>query len=247
MSATYINLDPIAQSIRSFGSGLANNALKKAQLDRQLQNDMIAFDKAQVDMDYTKARNQREAEKHAEWMKLPQGYDPSLLTPQQRNMIAINTMAGHNVSSDAIKAAERILNPGGVKDQYEPINMAAVERFYPKKDADGQVVIDPLTGRPVVDSEAISKAALALKAMNIAPTTGAMQHYGMGLITPPVAPAQVAPQPVATNLPTQAVNTPKVGPIDIPSMQAVIEQMYRIGDISKEQAIEMAKMYGIKL
>lgn len=249
MSATYINLDPIAQSIRSFGSGLANNALKKAQLDRQYAQDIVAFDKAQADIDYTNAKNARENEEHG-WKKtLVGGYDPNLLTPQQRNLIAVNTMAPRNVAHDSILAADKILNPGGSGGEggYKPLNMNAIEQFFVKKDEKGQVMIDPMTGRPVVDSDAISRAALALANMNIPVTTGSMQHYGMGLIKPPSAPVQPSPQPVATNLPTQPANQPKVGPVDIPSMQAVIEQMYRIGDISKEQAIEMAKMYGIKL
>lgn len=249
MSATYINLDPIAQSIRSFGSGLANNALKKAQLDRQYAQDIVAFDKAQADIDYTNARNQREGETHT-WAKtLVGGYDPNLLTPQQRNMIAINTMAPRNVGHDSILAADKILNPGGAggSGDYEALNMKAIERFFPKRDENGQVVINQMTGLPEVDGDAISRAAIALNNMGIRVGTGSLQHYGMGLIKPPSAPEQPSPQPVATNLPTQTANQPKVGPIDIPSMQAVIEQMYRIGDISKEQAIEMAKMYGIKL
>ena len=87
MSATYINLDPIAQSIRSFGSGLANNALKKAQLDRQLQNDIVAFDRAQANIDYMKAKNDREAEAHGWKQTLVGGYNPELMNPQQQHKI----------------------------------------------------------------------------------------------------------------------------------------------------------------
>lgn len=249
MSATYINLDPIAQSIRSFGSGLANNALKKAQLDRQYAQDMVAFDKAQADIDYTNAKKVREDEEHG-WKKtLVGGYDPNTLNPQQRTTIAVNTMAGRNVVNDAIEAAKTMLNPGGSGGEggYKPLNMNAIEQFFVKKDEKGQVMIDPMTGRPVVDSDAISRAALALTNMNIPVTTGSMQHYGMGLIKPPSAPVQPSPQPVATNLPTQAANQPKVGPIDIPSMHDVIVQMYRLGDISYEQAVELGKQFGVPL
>lgn len=152
MSATYINLDPIAQSIRSFGSGLANNALKKAQLDHQYAKDIVAFDKAQADIDYTNAKKAREDEEHG-WKKtLVGGYDPNILNPQQRTSIAVNTMAGRNVAQDAIKAAELILNPGGVPSTKTSVpNMTFLRGMFQKP------TIDPVSGQQAVDMNGVPK------------------------------------------------------------------------------------------
>ena len=242
MSATYINLDPIAQSIRSFGSGLANNALKKAQLDRQLKNDIVAFDKAQSDIAYNDVRREH-AQQRMDWERqLAGGYDPNLLNPQQRNMVAVNTMAPRNVANDSIMAADKILNPdgsGGSKGWMDRFSIREVMPLY----------TDPVTGE--VNRDQFNADYQRLRASGKNPTNGLFYDLVTGVLKLPELQAIIAQQnpqaPAATNLPTQPANTPKVGPIDIPSMQAVIEQMYRIGDISKDQAIEMAKMYGIKL
>lgn len=150
MSATYINLDPIAQSIRSFGSGLANNALKKAQLDRQLQNDIVAFDRAQANIDYMKAKNDREAEAHGWKQTLVGGYNPELMNPQQQHTVAVNTMAGRNVANDAIKAAQLMLNPGGAAKPAMP-SMSFLSGMFRKE------VIDPISGKPATDLNGVTK------------------------------------------------------------------------------------------
>lgn len=242
MSATYINLDPIAQSIRSFGSGLANNALKKAQLDRQYAQDIVAFDKAKADIDYTNARNQREAEKHAAWARVADAMDLSQFTPLQQSLMGVNASAGSNVVGDAIRAANGIINPGGGGNAKGWMDRFSIRDIMP-------LYTNNATGE--FDQVRFNNDYRRLRASKMDPTNGLFYDLATGVLKLPESQeilAQQNPQkPVATNLPTQPANQPKVGPIDIPSMQAVIEQMYRIGDISKEQAIEMAKMYGIKL
>lgn len=255
MSATYINLDPIAQSIRSFGSGLANNALKKAQLDRQLQNDIVAFNKAQVDMDYTKARNQREAEKHAAWSKVAGAMDLSQFTPLQQSLMGVNASAGSNVSADAIRAANGILNPGGVAKSSMP-SMTFLRGMYQKP------VIDPITGKQAVDINGVPKFEFDRDAMaaDFTKITGQNLDYTeeniiksfAGLLKDPQVAQAIAPQvqaqtqptvaPVATNLPTQQASQST-----IPQMSAEqIKQLYAEGKIDREQARIMALSNGIK-
>ena len=255
MSATYINLDPIAQSIRSFGSGLANNALKKAQLDRQLQNDIVAFNKAQADIDYTKARNAREETEHGWKQTLVGGYNPELLNPHQQNTIAVNTMAGRNVANDAIKAAELILNPGGVSKSSVP-NMSFLRGMFQK------ATIDPVSGMQAVDMNGVPKYEFDRDAMGKAYTTITGQglsfsqdniiKFVAGLLTDPQVAQAIAPTaqaqtqptvaPVETNLPTQQASQST-----IPQMSAEqIKQLYAQGKIDREQARIMALSNGIK-
>ena len=255
MSATYINLDPIAQSIRSFGSGLANNALKKAQLDRQLQNDIVAFNKAQADIDYTKARNAREETEHGWKQTLVGGYNPELLNPHQQNTIAVNTMAGRNVALDAIKAAKEILNPEG-SSKSTSLNMSFLRGMFPKE------VKDPVSGQAVVDINGAPKYELDRDAMGKAYTTITGQglpfsqdniiKFVAGLLTDPQVAQAIAPTaqaqtqptvaPVATNLPTQGAKQPT-----IPKMTAadIIERFDR-GDIDLDEARKLALINGIK-
>ena len=255
MSATYINLDPIAQSIRSFGSGLANNALKKAQLDRQLQNDIVAFDKAQADMDYTKARNAREDEEHG-WKKtLVGGYNPDLFNPHQRNTIAVNTMAGRNVANDAIRAADAILNPGGTTKASTP-NMTFLRGMFQKP------TIDPVSGQQAVDMNGVPKYEFDRDAMGKAYSditgrglpfsedniikfvAGLLNDSQVAQAIAPAVQAQTQPTvaPVVTNLPTQQASQST-----IPQMSAEqIKQLYAEGKIDREQARIMALSNGIK-
>lgn len=257
MSATYINLDPIAQSIRSFGSGLANNALKKAQLDRQYAQDMVAFDKAQADIDYTNAKKVRENEEHG-WKKtLVGGYDPNTLNPQQRTSIAVNTMAGRNVAQDAIKAAELILNPGGVPSTKTSVpNMTFLRGMFQKP------TIDPVSGQQAVDMNGVPKYEFDRDAMGKAYSdiTGRglpfsednIIKFVAGLLKDPQVAQAIAPTvqsqtqptvvPVATNLPTQQASQST-----IPQMSAEqIKQLYAQGKIDRETARIMALSNGIK-
>lgn len=255
MSATYINLDPIAQSIRSFGSGLANNALKKAQLDRQYANDQLAFEKAQVDMDYMNAKKTREDEEHAWKQQLVGSYDPKLFNPQQRNTIAVNTMAGRNVAQDAIKAAELILNPGGVSTSKSAVpNMSFLRGMFQKE------TIDPVSGMQAVDMngapkyefdrDAMAKAYTAITGQGLPFNQDNIIKFVAGLLTSPEVAQAIQPpvqqqQPTgATNLPTQGANQPTVNPVDIETQKQTIRNLLRLKKISLEEAIAMAESLG---
>ena len=106
MSWTRADWSPIADQIRSFGTGLANVALRKQQLQRQLGKDLVDYDVANANMDLTRAKTQREEMDMANIDRLASMFDPGTLTPEQRTGLAANTMAGKNIFADALRGAK---------------------------------------------------------------------------------------------------------------------------------------------
>ena len=103
------------------------------------------------------------------------------------------------------------------------------------------------------DRDAMGKAYSDITGRGLPFSEDNIIKFVAGLLTSPEVAQAIRPpvqqqQPTgATNLPTQPTNQPKVGPIDIPSMHDVIVQMYRLGDISYEQAVELGKQFGVPL
>ncbi len=106
MSWTRADWSPIADQIRSFGTGLANVALRKQQLQRQLGKDLVDYDVDNANMDLTRAKTRREEMDMDNIGRLASMFDPGTLTPEQRTGLAANTMAGKNIFADALRGAK---------------------------------------------------------------------------------------------------------------------------------------------
>lgn len=292
MSVRAIDFSPIADSIRTFGVGLANSALKKAELDRQHQKDLIAFDQAMSTIGLNKSKKESVDQQLAWKRVLADGYDPNQFTPQQRSTIGVNTMAGRNVVSDAIRAADIMKNGVGGGGQGK-LSMSTLNGLFstPVLDDKGQPVVDLITGaeRTKFD-DARAQSMIRDLAKHGIPLTnenaylwfaGALpfqQTPSVPAVQPSVAPAVAPVQPqqavpqsqqantsvmdalkglfnglkpdagvTGTNLPTNPTSPNKVGANNVEATKQMILARYKMGDISYEQAVEMAKAYGIPL
>lgn len=127
MSWTRADWSPIADQIRSFGTGLANVALRKQQLQRQLGRDLVDYDVANANMDLTRAKTQREEMDMDNIDRLASMFDPGTLTPEQRTGLAANTMAGKNIFADALRGAKLGQEAAQAKELFD--NGTPVERL----------------------------------------------------------------------------------------------------------------------
>ena len=127
MSWARADWSPIADQIRSFGTGLANVALRKQQLQRQLGKDLVDYDMANANMDLTRAKTQREQMDMDNIDRLASMFDPGTLTPEQRTAAAVNAMAPRNVMGDALRAAKLGQEVAQAKELFD--NGTPVERL----------------------------------------------------------------------------------------------------------------------
>lgn len=104
MSWNATDITPISNSIRNLGTGLANLALKKAQLDRLTGKDIY---EAKL-TDAKTAKAQAEADKANFTLQgmrdLWDAKQLDALSPRERTGIAVNMMAPRNVYGDAVDA-----------------------------------------------------------------------------------------------------------------------------------------------
>lgn len=103
---------PLANAISSFGTGLAGNALKKAEMQRQLGKDIVDYDRAQVAMDASRAAaalNRAKTESEA-WSldqrrQLAGNFDPTKLTADERLATSLGAILGSKSVQDVLKGA----------------------------------------------------------------------------------------------------------------------------------------------
>lgn len=164
MSWARADWSPIADQIRSFGTGLANVALRKQQLQRQLGKDLVDYDVANANMDLTRAKTRREEMDMDNIDRLASMFDPGTLTPEQRTGLAANTMAGKNIFADALRGAKLGQEAAQAKELFD--NGTPVERLsivtgsavkpYAFNGKTG-AVINQMTGEVTADTPLASK------------------------------------------------------------------------------------------
>lgn len=115
---------PIADAIKGFGTGYANVALKRLELDRQLGKDI--YDAAQKEsatrLNKAKAEDQELLTAGRE--QLTEYFDPAQFSPQQLSSIGADALLGSKSVQDALKGADVALTTGLRREQYDNGNPA---------------------------------------------------------------------------------------------------------------------------
>ena len=164
MSWARADWSPIADQIRSFGTGLANVALRKQQLQRQLGKDLVDYDVANANMDLTRAKTQREQMDMDNIGRLASMFDPGTLTPEQRTGLAANTMAGKNIFADALRGAKlgqeaaqakELFDKGTPVERLSIVTGSAVKPY--ALDGKSGSVINQMTGQVIADTPLASR------------------------------------------------------------------------------------------
>lgn len=127
MSWERADWSPVANQIERFGTGLANLALQKHAMQRQLGRDLVDFEARNADMDLTRAKTRREEMDMAGRERLNELFDPTVLTPEQRTGIGVNSLAGKNIFADALRGAKLGQEAAQAKELFD--NGSPVERL----------------------------------------------------------------------------------------------------------------------
>lgn len=164
MSWARADWSPIADQIRSFGTGLANVALRKQAMQRQLGKDLVDYDVANANMDLTRAKTRSEEMDMAGRERLSQLFDPTVLTPEQRTGIGVNSMAGRNIFADALRGAKLGQEAAQAKELFDngtPVERLSIVTGNAVKpyslDGKSGAVINQMTGEVVADTPLASR------------------------------------------------------------------------------------------
>lgn len=94
---------PIANAITNIGTGFANNALKKVQIDRQLGKDIYEAARTEAATKLNLAKADGETIRNDNLRKLSGLFDPENYTPQEIGALSGAAMLGSKSYSDAMR------------------------------------------------------------------------------------------------------------------------------------------------
>ena len=94
---------PIANAITNIGTGFANNALKKVQIDRQLGKDIYEAARTEAATKLNLAKADGETIRNENLRKLSGLFDPDNYTPQELNALGAAASLGSKSYSDAMR------------------------------------------------------------------------------------------------------------------------------------------------
>lgn len=159
MSWSRADWTPVANAIENFGTGLAGNALKKAQLDRRLGKDIVDYERGTANIDLDRARTRQVEMDMKNTAALASLFDPLMLTAQERTGIGVNAMAGRNVFADSLRGAQIAQTAQQVRQLFEngtPEERLTIVTDKPimpySLDSSTGAVINRLTGQVTADT-----------------------------------------------------------------------------------------------
>ena len=118
------NIDPVVDAIKSFGTGLAGNALKKVQIDRQLGKDIYDAARTEAATNWDKSRTAHQNLKTRNLEELSALFNPGALSGEERTMLGAAAKLGGTSLNDVMKSVGTRHLTGFKDDQYRRGNPA---------------------------------------------------------------------------------------------------------------------------
>lgn len=163
------NMDPVVDAIKSFGTGLAGNALKKVQIDRQLGKDIYDAARTEAATNWDKSRTAHQNLKTQNLEDLSALFNPGALSGEERTMLGAAAKLGGTSLNDVMKSVGTRHLTGFKDDQYHrgnPATQLSVAIDKPvmpyHMDADTGAVLNRMDGTSTVN-QAVLAASKFLK------------------------------------------------------------------------------------
>ena len=157
------NMDPIVNAIKGFGEGLAGNALKKVQIDRQLGRDIYEAARTEAATNWDKSRTAHQNLKTRNLEELSALFNPGALSGEERTMLGAAAKLGGTSLNDVMKSVGTRHLTGFKDDQYRRGNPAtqlsvAIEKpVMPyQMDADTGAILNRMDGTSTVNQAVLA-------------------------------------------------------------------------------------------
>ena len=118
------NMDPIVNAIKGFGEGLAGNALKKVQIDRQLGRDIYEAARTEAATNWDKSRTAHQKLQTKNLEDLSSMFNPGGFSVEERNALAAAAKLGSTSMDDVMRSVGTRHITGYKDDQYRKGNAA---------------------------------------------------------------------------------------------------------------------------
>ena len=118
------NMDPIVNAIKGFGEGLAGNALKKVQIDRQLGRDIYEAARTEAATNWDKSRTAHQKLQTKNLEDLSSMFNPGGFSGEERNALAAAAKLGSTSMDDVMRSVGTRHITGYKDDQYRKGNAA---------------------------------------------------------------------------------------------------------------------------
>lgn len=157
------NMDPIVNAIKGLGEGLAGNALKKVQIERQLGRDIYEAARTEAATNWDKSRIAHQNLKTRNLEELSALFNPGALSGEERTMLGAAAKLGGTSLNDVMKSVGTRHLTGFKDDQYRRGNPAtqlsvAIEKpVMPyQMDADTGAILNRMDGTSTVNQAALA-------------------------------------------------------------------------------------------
>ena len=118
------NMDPIVNAIKGLGEGLAGNALKKVQIDRQLGRDIYEAARTEAATNWDKSRTAHQQLQTKNLEDLSAMFNPGGFSGEERNALAAAAKLGSTSMDDVMRSVDTRHMTGFKDDQYRKGNAA---------------------------------------------------------------------------------------------------------------------------
>lgn len=162
------NIDPIANVIQGLGTGFANNALKKIQIDRQLGKDIYDAARTEAATNLARAKTKHQELETQNLSDMSSLFNPETYTPGQLSAMGAGAKLGTKSLNDIMKSAGEQQAQGFRADLYgngDPATrlMVGLDKIAPVYEMDNRTggVLNRFTGSVNINPALANAAAAA--------------------------------------------------------------------------------------